>query len=243
MIRDLLLPESLRTELGVTGLTITSRHSLTCRIDPGNAFERRASIRNIIDTAFAVLVSERYCPDDPIGYLCGSNQVPAAEVSFQLQAASGWACIFDEDREHWYDARPRRSPAWSTSLRAGKLASAAEAVQGAAERTRRLHVTHFLYAEPGALVYGNNPPSPGTDFYSVTRGGDWSLHQGVATYPQEEAPDARSLARLPGRSTARSQLHPARLAAADRASGGQVIAFRPRTGSPASRATAPGRHR
>ena len=57
MIKDLLLPESLRTELGVTGITITSRHSLTCRIDPGNAFERRASIRNIIDSAFAVLVS------------------------------------------------------------------------------------------------------------------------------------------------------------------------------------------
>jgi hypothetical protein len=243
MIWDLLLPEALRAELGVTGVTITSRDSLTCRIDPGNAFERRASIRNIIDTAFAVLVSERYRPDDPIGYLCGSNQVPAAEVSFQLQAASGWACTFDEDRAHWYDARKHRSPTWSTSLRADKLASVSEAAAGAAERARRLHVTHFMYSEPGALVYGNNPPPPGTDFYSVTRDGNWSLHQGVATYPQEDAPDARSFARLTVRSTARSQVHPARLARADRGAGGQVIAFRPRTGSPASRAAAPGRHR
>jgi hypothetical protein len=238
MICHLLLPDSLRDDLCITGITFTSPYSLTCRIDPGNAFERRASIRNIIDTAFAVLVSERYRPDDPVGYLCGSNQVPAAEVSFQLQAASGWACTFDEERPHWYDARKRHSPAWSTNVRDGRMASAREVANGAAERARRLHVTHFVYAEPGSLVYGNNPPLPGADFYSVTRDCDWSLHHGAETYPQENPPDARSFARLASRSAI--PVHPAKLARADRGAGGQVIAFRPRTTKP--KAAARGRH-
>jgi hypothetical protein len=39
MICNLLLPESLRDDLCITGITFTSPYSLTCRIDPGSAFE------------------------------------------------------------------------------------------------------------------------------------------------------------------------------------------------------------
>jgi hypothetical protein len=125
-------------------------------------------------------------------------------------SAPGWAYTWDADRDHWLDACARRTPAWSGSRRDIVSATAA-----AADRAREQRFTHFLYPRSGRFVYASNPPREGT-FFSVTVRGDWSLHQGRKTYPQETAPDASSIAKLPGHTVERSQASPARLAQADR---------------------------
>lgn len=210
MVTDLLLPPVLRAELCVAGVQVSGDHELLrFRIDPGGAFQRRGYVRNSGGARFVVGVSERYLPDGPRTEVCGSSGVPAGDVPDQLRAASGWAYTWDGERDHWYDARPRLTPPWTGSRRNTSTRSVALAVENVAERARREHVTHYLHAAPGRLLYGNNPPGLETAFFSVTLRGDWSLHEGRNTYPLEHPPDASSVARL--------TTGAARLARADRA--------------------------
>lgn len=197
MVADLLLPAALRAELCITVVQISGDHELLrFRIDPGGAFERRGYVRNTGGARFVTGVSERYLPDGPRTEVCGSSGVPAGDVPDQLRAASGWAYTWDGERDHWYDARPRLTPPWTGSRRNTGIRSVTLAVEAVAERAQREHVTHYLHAAPGRLLYGNNPPGPETAFFSVTLRGDWSLHEDRKTYPLWQPPDGGSVARL-----------------------------------------------
>jgi hypothetical protein len=211
---DTLLPSDLRTELCITGLTVESDPSLlTFRIDPGNAFQRRAYVRDMEGGRFVVGISERYLPDGPRVTVCDSSGIPAGYVAEQLRASSGCAYTWDAERDHWLDARPRLTPAWSGSRR--DVTSAAVA---AAQRVWKEKVTHYLYAHQGRFVYANNPPREGA-FFSVNVRGLWAMHDGRVTYPMENAPGTSAIApqALYGRSS------PARLAFADQAADGAVV--------------------
>jgi len=211
MITGLLLPADLRTELCITGITTDGdQQLLRFRIDPGNAYQRRGYVRNIEGAQFNIGVAERYLPDGPRRYLCGSDGIPAGDVPDQLRAASGWAYTWDADRDHWLDARPRHTPAWSGRRR--DITSAAEA---AAQRARAEHLTHYLYPRAGRFVYATNPPAEGA-FFSVTLRGDWSAHHGRETYPLETAPDDTA-------SATRNTASPVKLAQADQAAGESVV--------------------
>jgi hypothetical protein len=232
---DVLLPRDLRTELCITGLTVESDPSLlTFRIDPGNAFQRRAYVRNMGSGRFVVGISERYLPDGPRVTVCDSSGIPAGYVAEQLRASSGCAYTWDAERDHWLDARPRLTPAWSGSRR--DVTSAAVA---AAQRVWEEKVTHYLYARQGRFVYANNPPRDGA-FFSVNVRGLWARHDGPVTYPIENAPGTSAIAAqaLYGHAT------PARLALADQVVGDAVVlAFHQREHSRTTMAGEKGRGR
>lgn len=212
MVTDLLLPQALRAELCITGVQVSGDHELLrFRIDPGSAFQRRGYVRNTDGARFVVGVSERYLPDGPRTEVCGCSGVPAGDVPDQLRTLSGWAYTWDGERDHWYDARPRLTPAWAGSRRSAGGRSVETAVQDIAERAHREHVTHYVYLTPGRLHYANNPPGPDIAFFSVTLRGDWSLHEGRATYPLEQPPDASAVVglRIGAVRLARTDLRPA----------------------------------
>lgn len=236
MLADVLLPDGLCAELGVASILAEDDCLLTFRIDPGNAFARRAYIRNAEGTKFLVGVSERYLPNDPRRHVCGCDGIPAGDVPDQLRVVSGWAYNWDAEREHWQDARPQRTPSWTGSRR--KLV---EAAASATERARRERTAYFLHERPGRIVYGNNPPAQGV-FYSVTVRGYWSLHQGRETYPLEGPPDATTVTTSQGKIAVRRKMSPARLALAHQPTEpALVIPFRQRTEPPKPQAAPRGR--
>jgi hypothetical protein len=242
-LTDTLLPRSLRTELCIASVMISGDHELLrFRLDPGSAFQRRGYVRSTDGTRFLVGISERYLPDGPRAEVCGSTGIPAADVPDQLRTASGWAHTWDRERDHWYDARPRLTPAWKGSRRDIGRRSAELAAETAAERAWQYNITHYLHAEPGRFWYGSNPPGPQTAFYSVTLHGDWSLHQDRRTYPLANAPDATSFAGLAGHVGA----GPARLAREDRTGRvpgeAAVLPFRGRPATPGQPAASSRRH-
>jgi hypothetical protein len=215
MVSDLLLPRDLRIELCITGAFLENAPGLlTFRIDPGGAFQRRGYVRNIEGGRFLVGLSERYLPDGPRVRVCGSDGIPVDDVPDQLRAASGWAYSWDAERDHWLDARPRVTPAWSGSRR-----DAISVTMAATERARAEHLTHFLYAQREKFVYANNPPREGA-FFSITLRGHWALHVGRVTYPLESAPDASAFANIPA---TQRRPTPAMLARADHAAQGAVV--------------------
>jgi hypothetical protein len=210
LICEDLLPRDLRTELCVAGIAVDDGQQLVrFRIDPGSAYQRRGFVRNEPGVGFLVGVTERYLPDGPCLRVGGSDGVPAGDVPDQLRAASGWAYTRDRDREHWRDALGVQRPPWS-----GRSRDITWAARAAEDRARHQHLTHYLYLRAGKFAYGNNPPRDGA-FFSVTKVGDWSLHQGRATYPLDDAPDTGLAVNLTGQSG------PVRLARAD----GLVLPF------------------
>jgi hypothetical protein len=212
IITDELLPGDLRTELCVARITIADNHKLLrFRIDPGSAFERRGYLRIVDGTKFLIGLSERYVPDDKPAHVCGSDGVPAADIPDQLRCLSGWAYARDADREHWQDAMARREPGWTRYQKLINQATFMAETRAGVER-----VTHFVGSSPSGYRYGDNPPDPGSVFFSVTPLGDWALHDGAVTYPLAAAPDATTIATMPGRSATR-------LARADQASTGPVV--------------------
>jgi hypothetical protein len=212
VITDELLPGDLRTELCIARVTIADQHKLLrFRIDPGSAFERRGYLRTLDGTRFLIGLSERYLPDDKPVHLCGSDGVPAADIPDQLRCLSGWAYTYDADRQPWQDARPRREP---TRMSYQKLIT--QATFMAETRASIERVTHFLDGSPSGFRYGDNPPDPGSAFFSVTPLGDWALHDSSASYPLAAAPDATTISATPGRTAAR-------LARADHAAARPVV--------------------
>jgi hypothetical protein len=213
-----LLPRDLRAELCIAGIAVDGGQQLVrFRIDPGGAFQRGGFVRSESGARFLVGVTERYLPDGPRQRVGGSDGVPAGDVPDQLRAASGWAYTWDRDRDHWRDARPAQSPPWAGSSR-----DIIWAARAAEDRARHQHITHYVYLRSGKFAYGNNPPLDGT-FFSVTKIGDWSLHQGRETYPLDTAPDTGSAVSL----TSQRQAGPARLARLDQtATEGLVLPFR-----------------
>jgi hypothetical protein len=198
-ITDELLPGDLQTELCIARVMIADNHKLLrFRIDPGAAFERRGYLRTIDGTRFLIGLSERYLPDDKPAHVCGSDGVPATDIPDQLRCLSAWAYASDAGREHWIFARPSREPAWT---RYQKLIT--QATFMAETRAGIQRVTHFVDGSPGRYRYRDNPPDPGSAFFSVTPLGDWSLHDDAATYPLAAAPNASTLATMPGHTAAK----------------------------------------
>jgi hypothetical protein len=233
IVTDELLPGDLRTELCIARITIADNHKLLrFRIDPGGAFERHGYLRTIDGTKYLIGLSERYLPDDKPAHVCGSDGVPTTDIPDQLRTLSGWAYTHDADREHWQDARPCREPAWTSYQ---KLIT--QATFMAETRAGIQRVTHFVDGPPGKYRYGDNPAEPGSVFFSVTPLGDWALHDGTATYPLAAAPDASTLAAMPGRTAAR-------LASSDNVRTRSVIVpFSPRDQTPKAAATTNRRQR
>ncbi|HXL87659.1 MAG TPA: hypothetical protein VN969_01535 [Streptosporangiaceae bacterium] len=199
IITEELLPDDLRTELCIARITIADNHKLLkFRIDPGSAFERRAYLRAVDGARFLIGLSERYLPDDKLTHVCGSDGVPAADIPDQLCCLSAWAYASDADRDHWQDAFARREPTWTKYQKLITQATFMAETRAGMER-----VTHFLDGSPGRYRYGNNPPGPETAFFSVTPLGDWAHHDGTATYPLAAAPEATTIATLPGRTATR----------------------------------------
>jgi hypothetical protein len=212
IITDELLPGDLRSELCIPRITIADNHKLLrFRIDPGSAFQRHAYLRTIDGTRYLIGLNERYLPDDKPAHVCGSDGVPAADIPDQLRALSGWAYAHDADREHWQDARPCREPSWASYQ---KLITQATFMAETRAGIQRL--THFVDGRPGKYKYADNPPEPGSVFFSVTPLGDWALHDGTATYPLAAVPDASTITTMPGRSVAG-------LAGSDNVRAGSVI--------------------
>jgi hypothetical protein len=233
VITDELLPGDLRTELCIARVTIADHHKLLrFRIDPGSAFERRGHLRTLDGTRFLIGLSERYLPDDKPAHLCGSDGVPAADIPDQLRCLSGWAYTYDADRQHWQDASPRRESTWTSYQ---KLIT--QATFMAETRASIQRVTHFVDGSPGRFRYRDNPPDPGSAFFSVTPLGDWALHDGTATYPLAAAPDATTITAMPGCTAAR-------LARADHAAARPVVVpFSRRDQKPKTAATTNRRQR
>jgi hypothetical protein len=226
IITEELLPDDLRTELCIARVTIADNHKLLrFRIDPGSAFERRAYLRTVDNGRFLIGFGERYLPDDKLTHVCGSDGVPAADIPDQLRCLSAWAYASDAGRSHWQDALARREPGWTKYQ---KLIT--QATFMAETRASMDRVTHFLDGSPGQYRYGNNPPEPGTAFFSVTPLGDWAHHDGTATYPLAAAPEAAMVATLPGQTAAR-------LARSDRAVKPVVVPLISRTQTAQGQAT------
>jgi hypothetical protein len=220
LVTDLLLPDDLRAELCIATVTIADSHRLLrFRIDPGNAFERHGYLRTFDGTRFLIGIAERYLPSDKNTHVCGSDGIPASDIPGQLRTLSGWAYTWDTNREPWRFAYRRRIPAWSAQHKVITTATFA-----AGQCASQEHVTYYLCGRPGEYTYSNHPPGTATPFYSITPLGDWSLHDGTATYPMAAAPDASSVARHTSRETVRNRhTRPVAVAQADRADGDLVV--------------------
>lgn len=182
-----ILPADLSSELCIANIAGAGSRLLLFRIDPGDAYERRAFIRCGPDNRFHLGIREMYLPDDLYRNVCGSDGIPAGDIPDQLRTLSGWAYTLATGRPHWTRARrtvrPVRSGSqWATAPRAASLAT-----EAAADCARQANSTHFLHLAPGRYRYANNPPDR-AEFYSVTPLGLWSQHEGNATYPLNAAP-------------------------------------------------------
>lgn len=201
-----ILPADLSSELCIANLTSAAGNRLLqFRIDPGDAFERRAFIRYGLDGRFHLGIREMYLPDDLYRNVCGSDGIPASDIPDQLRTLSGYAYTLSAGRPHWTQARrvvkPVRSGGqWAAAPRAADLAT-----EAAAYYAQQSNTTYYLHLAPGRYRYANNPPDR-AEFCSVTPLGLWSQHEGTATYPLDAAPAEAAFLN-------RDQRRPARTAA------------------------------
>jgi len=189
MLASRVLSTDLQAELGIVGATL--RHDgqfLRFRLDPGNLFERSGLLRDNLDGSYNLGISQRYRPHET-GICVSAATASIVDLPGRLRAAVEFARQRDAYLPHWLETRRRETPEWSREFSVSQIRDATAA---AAARARESAAVIYVAAGQGRVTCANNPPGAG-EFFSVTPGGDWSLHRGTATRPLT-VPDGRKSA-------------------------------------------------
>jgi hypothetical protein len=189
----MLLTGDVQEELGIIGETVSHFGSyFSFRMDPGNLFERRGYLYGKQDGTWDIGIIQRYLPEEQAQLTSRADARPLAGVPAALRQAVSVARGSTAYSPHWLErARGTTSP-WCLTCPTTRPDASASITSAAAHQARETGTVYFVYAGAGLVTAVNSAPGSGR-FYSVTSGGDWSVHSGALTRPLITAPVSQSV--------------------------------------------------